>query len=370
MGARTVSRVQLPGGGLRTTQRLPGGSRVIETRHNVAGVGVVRTTTFGRRVMVERPVFGHPCCIRRSYLVGNRSYAVVYRGYRYRGVVYYRPVPAYVYSPAFYGWTVQPWASPAAYSWGWAAEPWYTAYSSAFTPYPVYPSLAAWMTDYVIATNLQQAYDAGRAEGLNESQEAPPPITSEMKEQIASQVEDHLKNQQQQADAAEAASKPNAQIAEVTDSPDDVPEALRPGHVLFRVVTPINVNADGQDCVLNTDDWVTRTSDLGQDGTVNVQVKASRSSDCQQGSNTKIALNDLMVMEGDFEQQVRTGVQYASQNMGKNGLPQGPNAGAAQIPLGTTVADANLEATLKQQQHDADNDEKQAVASSNPGGTF
>jgi hypothetical protein len=364
-----VTHVQLPNGA-RTTQRLPSGSRVVKTQTRVVGGGVERVTSFSStRGVVERPVFGHPCCVRRSYLVGNRSYAVVYRGYAYRGVVYYRPVPAYVYSPAFYAWTVQPWGPPVVYGWGWGGQPWYAAYGGVFTPYPAYSNLDGWMTDYVISSNLQQAYAAGQGDAMNAAQaQAPPPqITPEMKQQIANQVEDDLKNQQQQAQTAEAASQPGANVAQVTDTPGDVPEALQDGHVLFRVVDPLSVKADGQDCVLNTDDWVTRTSGVDNSGMVSVQVKASRAADCRQGANTQIALSDLMVMEGDFEQQVRNGVQYASKNLGKNGLPQGPDPGAAPVALGTTVADANLSDRMKQQQADADNDERRA---STQGGSF
>ncbi len=373
-GHPTMTRVQGTDGSLRTTQRLSSGTRMVQTETNVHGVGVVRTTSFSaNRGVVERPVYGHACCIRRSYLVGPRSYAVVYRGYAYRGFAYYRPVPAYVYGPAFYAWTVQPWGPPVVYVWGWGGQPWYAAYGGVFTPYPAYSNLDGWMTDYVISSNLQQAYAAGQADGMNAAQaQAPPPqITPEMKQQIANQVEDDLKNQQQQAQTAEAASQPGANVAQVTETPGDVPEALQDGHVLFRVVDPLSVKADGQECVLNTDDWVTRTSGVDTEGMVKVQVKASREADCRQGAKTEVALNDLMVMEGDFEQQVRNGVQYASKNLGKNGLPQGPDPGAAPVSLGTAVADANLSNSLKQQQQAADGDERQAMASSSAqGGTF
>ena len=361
-----VTRTQLPNGGVRTTQHLPGGSRVVQTQTKVAGGGVERVTTYSaHRGVVERPVFGHPCCVRRSYLVGNRSYAVVYRGYSYHGYAYYRPVPAYVYSPAFYAYTVAPWGPPIVYGWGWAGSPWFVAYGGVFTPYPVYPAFNAWMTDYVISSNLQQAYDAGRADGMAQS-DPPPQITPEMKQQIDKQVQDDLNVQQQQAQAAQAASQPNAQIAQVTDS-QDVPDALQPGHVLFRVVDALNVSANGQDCVLSTDDWVTRISGVDNGGMVSVQVTASRTTDCRQGANTQIALSDLMVMQGDFEQQVRNGLQYASKNLGKNGLPPGPDPGAAPVALGTTVADVSLSDKVRQQQTDADNDQGQA---SPQGGTF
>jgi len=362
---RNVTHVNLPNGGVRTTQQLPGGTHMVRTQTKVTG-GVERVTTYSaHRGVVERPVFGHPCCVRRSYLVGAHSYAVVYRGYAYRGVVYYRPVPAYVYSPAFYAYTVAPWGPPIVYGWGWAGTPWFVAYGGVFTPYPVYPSFNAWMTDYVISSNLQQAYEAGQADGM--AQAGPPPqITPEMKQQIDQQVRDDLANQQQQAQAAEAASQPNAQLAPVTDT-QDLPDALQPGHVLFRVVDPLNVSADGQDCVLSTDDWVTRTSGVDNSGMVSVTVKASRTTDCRQGANTQIALSDLMVMQGDFDQQVRNGLQYASKNLGKNGLPPGPDPGAAPVALGTTVADVSLSDKVRQQQADGDNDQRQA---SPQGGSF
>jgi hypothetical protein len=363
--ARNVTHVNLPNGGVRTTQQLPGGSHMVQTQTKVNG-GVERVTTYSaHRGVVERPVFGHPCCVRRSYLVGNHSYAVVYRGYSYRGYAYYRPVPAYVYSPAFYAYAVTPWGVPVAYGWGWAGSPWYVAYGGVFTPYPVYPGFNAWMTDYVISSNLQQAYDAGQADGMAQA-DPPPQITPEMKQQINQQVQDDLNVQQQQAQAAEAASQPNAQIAQVTDT-QDLPDALQPNHVLFRVVSPLSVSADGQDCVLSTDDWVTRTSSVDNSGMVTVTVKASRTTDCRQGANTQIALSDLMVMQGDFDTQVRNGLQYASKNMGKNGLPPGPDPGAAPIGLGTTVADVNMSDKVKQQQTDGDNDQRQA---SPQGGSF
>jgi hypothetical protein len=369
-GRPTVTQVQRPDGSTQVTQRLPGGNRVVQTARFVPNVGVVRTTSYGPgRGMVERPVFGHPCCVRRSYLVGNHSYAVVYRGYQYRGIVYYRPVPAYVYSPAFYAWTVQPWGPGVAFGWGWAGQPWFGIYGGVFTPYPVYGGFDQWATDYMISTNLQQAYDAGRADEANDASAAPPPqITPDLKQQIDNQVKQDLQEQQQQGVDGQAASQ-SASVPDVTPS-DDLPDALKPGHTLFRVVAPLSVKANGQDCALSPNDYLVRTSNLNGDGTVNVQVKASRTTDCQQGASTQIALNDLMVMEGDFQSQLRDGMQYASKDMGKNGMPKGPNPGATSVPLGTTVADANLPNTMQQQQREADEDESQARAAAVQGGTF
>jgi hypothetical protein len=99
---------------------------------------------------------------QRTYLVGGRSYARVYRGYDYHGVRYYGYVPAHYYRPAFYGWAYNPWPrfsyTPAA--WGWAGTPWFGFYAGFFTPFPVYTSASLWLTDYLIAANLQAAYQA------------------------------------------------------------------------------------------------------------------------------------------------------------------------------------------------------------------
>ena len=73
------------------------------------------------------------------------------------------PPPRY-YPVGFYGRAYNPWAAPIAYSWGWGAAPWYGFYGAYFTPYPVYPSAAFWLTDYLIATSLQAVYAAQAAD--------------------------------------------------------------------------------------------------------------------------------------------------------------------------------------------------------------
>jgi hypothetical protein len=98
--------------------------------------------------------------VKRTYVAGGRSYARVYGRSRYRGVYFNRYVPAYYFAPGFYGWAYNPWASPVYWGWGWGPQPWYGYYSYYFSPYPNYAGPAAWLTDYLIAANLQAAYDA------------------------------------------------------------------------------------------------------------------------------------------------------------------------------------------------------------------
>jgi hypothetical protein len=377
-GKPQTTRVDKGNGVIQTTHRTPGGGRVVSTERQVPG-GTMRTVSYGPgHGYVEQPIAGRAGFVRRSYVNGGSQYAVVYRNYQYNGVDFYRPVPAYVYSPAYYAWSVQPWGPQVAYGWGWNAQPWFNVYGGVFTPYPVYGSLDLWMTDYIISSNLQRDYDAGQADNSQNNDgaaaadpnsspadgdataSAPPPITADLKAAIAKQVKLEMQEQKQTASAGATAIVPDPGA-----DAEDTPDALRPGHTIFRVVASLSVKANGQDCNLDRDDYIVRTGELNVDGTVNVQVRASRKVDCQQGATTQIALNDLMAMESDQEERIMDGYQVASKNGHKNGLPAGPASGATQVPAGQTVADKGVADTLRQQQSDADKDERDAATQAN-----
>ena len=142
-------------------QHGPGGVRVVEGARPAMGGGTVRVVGYGaRRGFVERPIYGRYGYMRRSYMVGGHPYAVVYRGYRYRGLYFYRPVPAVVYAPGYYAWAASPWSGPASIQVGFTSQAWYPVYGQTFTPYSTYASPDQWMTDQMLASNMQQAYDA------------------------------------------------------------------------------------------------------------------------------------------------------------------------------------------------------------------
>jgi hypothetical protein len=86
------------------------------------------------------------------------------------GVYLHGYMPAYYYPPAYYGWAYNPWPAPAPYAWGWGAASWYGYCGAYFRPYPVYPSAAYWLTDYMVAANLQEASAAGVAAGQNSAE--------------------------------------------------------------------------------------------------------------------------------------------------------------------------------------------------------
>jgi hypothetical protein len=138
------------------------GSRTVVSEHvNDRGEHITTVNTGPNRGYVDHTFTrnGQPY-MRRTYVAGGQSYAVVYRGYSYRGRPYFAYVPGYYYAPGFYGWAYAPWGVPVAFAWGWGAAPWYGYSAYYFTPYAAYPGPAFWLTDYVMAENLKAAYVA------------------------------------------------------------------------------------------------------------------------------------------------------------------------------------------------------------------
>lgn len=359
----------LGGGVTQTVRRGPGGVRITEGVHPAMGGGQVRVVGRGPHDgFVERPIYGRPGYMRRSYLRDGHSYAVVYRGYRYHGIGYYRPVPAYVYSPAYYGWAVQRWDSPVVIQVGFVSQPWYGAYGNTFAAYPQYYSADQWMTDQILASNMQQAYEAGREAGAQSAAgyapAAPPAISPELKQQFDAQVAQEVQEQSKQATVGPDQIAP----PETANEPDSIPDALKHGHTVFRVVAQLDVESDGEACTLNSDDWIIRNGELGTDGMVAATVAATRSTDCAQGAPVRIALNDLMTMQNEEDQQIQEALKMASLSMGKGGMPAGPPAGAVSVPGGQAQPDQDVAANIQKEQVDAETAEKQATVLPSTGG--
>jgi hypothetical protein len=376
--SRTEIR-NIPGGGRVTTRTLAGGGRVVENVHPVRG-GVVRSIRYGGGLAVngsvERP--GPGGTVTRTYVQGGRvAYARSYRQYVWqsygRSYAYERVVPAFVFAGAYYGWAYRPWGRAVIYPWGWQAQPWFGVYGGYFTPYPAYASLDQWMTDSIIAQNMQAAYQAnqppsdtppgaappaGDAPPADQAppaqaaapqngaqpvapqgetpQAAPPPVTPDVKEELDAQIK--LELQEHEKGVAD----PTAQ---------DTPSALKAGHVLFRIVSPLDVptQAPNQFCSLSPNDYIKRVGDMGSDGTVPVQVRLSSASDCGEGLVTKVAMNDLMAMDSEQEAQVLNALQAASKGMGPHGLPQGPATSPIAVPDGQATPDSSALDTLRGQ---------------------
>jgi hypothetical protein len=332
------------------------------------GGGPVRVVRYGNALSgtVERTI--RPGLMSRTFVSGGHVlYAHVYQRHVWhqfgRAFAYETFVPAVRYPGLYYAWALAAWPHPVTYSWGWQVQPWYPMYGSLFTPYPVYTSPDLWMTDYIIAQSMQTAYRAqsvapaaapvqlgtpaapapDSSVGVPTAQpsDAPPAITPQVKAQLNAQVKVQL--QEQQAAAA----------TPVTLTTQSTPPALKPNHVFFQVVQPLNVplgTVNGH-CSLSADDYIKRTGGMSNDDwTIPVVVELSRPSDCPKGLQTRIGLNDLNAMENEQEAQVMEAMQGASKNMGPNGPPSGPGVQPTLIADGSAAPDPMALDAIRQRQ--------------------
>ena len=111
---------------------------------------------------VQRPWnFGSRAYDHRTYLDNGVLTHQFYRPYAFGHTTLDAYAPQRFYSQDFYKWAVKPqmWTPPA---WSYVAkqEPWYTHNQGYFTPQSSYASPVFWLTDFVLATSLFEAYNA------------------------------------------------------------------------------------------------------------------------------------------------------------------------------------------------------------------
>jgi hypothetical protein len=383
-----VNTIKTSGGTLITHS--PGGVRRVESQRVSTNGEHYRVVSTGPNHGYVQHTFqrGGQEYMRRTYVVNGHTYVNVYSPYSYHGAIYYHYVPAYYYRPAFYGWGYNPWGAPIVYTgWGWYGSPWYTSYGYYFAPYPAYPSAAFWLTDYMIAANLQAAYDSGAfpAGGEGNSNAVPPSsegqsaqngsvtLSPEVKGMIAEEVKAQLAAEQaaatQQGTASGASGKSTPQ--QLVADTDQVPPALDPTLRVFIVATNLNVTADGQSCSLTPGDVLMRTENKEDaDHTLGVNIVSSKKSDCSIGSSSRLQVDDLQEMHNHFREQIDTGLKTLAENQGKNGLPSGPAANPRENRDGIAAPDdaAVVTAALKEQQNDAEQAEKEIQQASSPTG--
>jgi hypothetical protein len=360
-----------------------GERRVVATRNGVRVMSNGRRGGYVQRAYVTR---GGRSYYSRTYYYHGAYRAGVYRGYYYGGHPYYGYYPAYYYRPAYYGWAYNPWPAPVAYGWGWGGAPWYGYYGGYFEPYPVYPSAAFWLTDYLVAASLRAAYEAqaGAAEGLLYPDAgdgtlvasllavAPPAaetakLSPDVKKEIAEEVKVLLAAEQ--AEAAKGKSSSGGQAA----SKDEAPPALDPAFRTFVVSTDVTLVADGNECALSDGDVITRTTETPDDDqNVNVKVVASKKADCSVGSEGPVAVDDLQEMYNHFREQLKDGMGELAKKQGTGGLPKAPDTTTVAGDVPPPEPDKTAEKTLKETQSAADQTEtevKQEAGSGSGGGS-
>jgi len=304
------------GGGRSVSMRRPDGSRVYAER--------------GRPGYVERgySYHGHDFA-RRSYYYHGRAYDRFYRGYGYRGLYLNVYAPGFYFRPAFYGWAYNPWAAPIAFGWGWGVgTPWFGFYGGYFAPYPVYPSAAFWLTDYIISQDLQAAYaahqEAAEAAVAPEAG-APPVLTPEVKQMIADEVRNQLA-----LENAEAGQ--NAQQADVDPASSGIARLLSDGrpHVFVAGGNLDVTDTSGQECVVSDGDTLQLRDAPASDATsANLVVLSSKGQpECKISLTVQVQLTDLQEMQNHMRETIDQGLQDLQAKQGTGGLPAAPPSAA------------------------------------------
>jgi hypothetical protein len=364
------------------------GTRKIESTHNGARiVSTGRGSGYVQRAYVTR---NGNTYVSRTVVVNRVTYTTVYRSYSYHGYCcYYGYHPAYYYGPAYYGWAYNPWPAPVYYGWGWGGAPWYGYYGGYFAPYPSYPSAAFWLTDYLIAANLQAAYEARAAanaaaanaaanDAVAATNGAPPPqsqgggndasapnsgtvtLSPEVKAAIAEEVKAQLAAEQSAAQPAAAAG--GQQATTTAAGSEEVPPALDPARRTFVVASDLAVSGDGEECQLTAGDVITRITDTPDDDRkVTVSVGASKKSDCAPGKQVAVAVDDLQEMHNHFQEQLDNGMKDLAAKQGSGGLPKAPDTKPVASDVPPPPPDASAEKALQEQQAAADQTEAQVV---------
>lgn len=370
--------------GMQIQHGLHGGRTVVSTRNGVRVVSVGHRGGYVQRAYVVRG--GHSYYSRTYYYHGGYR-AGVYRGYYYGGRPYYGYYPAYYYHPVYYGWAYNPWPAPVYYGWGWGGAPWYGYYGPYYAPYPVYPSAAFWLTDFMIAASLQAAYQAqAEANALLSpldsdttliaslmplaAPDAKPAMSEEVKKALSEEVKTTLAAEKTDAEKpkSSSASGGGSQPAQSNEAPP----ALDPNFKTFIVSSDMSLTADGEECALSQGDVIQRTSDKpDDDGNVTVKVVASNKSDCAIGKEGPVSTDDLQEMYNSFRESLKDGMGELAKKNGTGGLPKAPDTGTTDGDVPAPPPDKSAEKSLQDQQSAADQAEtevKQEAGSGSGGG--
>lgn len=304
----------------------------------------------------------------RTYYRDGRAYDRFYRRYPYHGVYVEAYAPAVYYRPAFYGWVYNPWAAPVAYTWGFVAAPWYGYYGGYFTPYPVYPSASLWLTDYIISQSLAAAYADQQAQAAANAQAAaadpPAPLTPEVKQEIADEVQRQIALENQEAQLS-------AQNQEPDPASSSVARMLSDGvHHVFVAGSDIDVtDANGNECAVGQGDALQLTGPPAPDATAAdlVMLSSKGGPECAKGDTVSVNFTDLQDMQNSMRETISAGMGDLQKNQNKGGLPAVPPSAQAaptkaDFTNGAPPPDADAANQINEQAQDADQTEKDTLS--------
>ena len=353
-----VREVHTPGGAVITHR--PDGARRVEVMR--PGNLRIVTSERGRGGYAQRPLMVHNReYVQRTYYVHGQAYARVYRPFTFRGVVLNLYTPTRFYRPAFYAYAYSPWGRPVAYSWGWAGSPWYGYYGGYFSPYREYASPAFWLTDYLFAMTLQQAYQDridANLQGGGYAAGGQVGLTPDVKQAVADEVHRQLDLERAEGQSMTANTAPGDMSSIFSDN---VP------HV-FVVSSSLMVDDRGPGCAISEGDVLQLTRGPSNGDTADVVVLASKGTDCRRGGVVSVQLQDLQEMQNHMRETIDQGLTEFQSRQGKGGLPPLPAAAAGAAvdsPIAAEVRpDANVATELNQAAQEADKGEQDVVSQS------
>ena len=332
-----------------------------------------------RRIVVERPDrtvivtnrSGHgyiqrpfeyrgTTMVTRTYYVRGVVYSSYYRPYSYRGLSLNVYVPVRTYNPGFYGFVYQPWVTPVRYNWGWNSAPWYGYYGGYFAPAPYYPSPSLWLTDYIIAARLADAYqDQANAQAQPYRGSA---LSAEVKQEIAIEVQRQLEMERNESQALARNSMPDPNRS-------GLPRLLEDGlsHVFVVSYNFDAMEQSGRSCPLTRGDVFKLTAPPDPNATdAYVQVVASKGMDCRTGSMVMVSLQDMQDTLNQMRESVNQGMGELQANSGRGGLPALPRGAAAPAMTASFAQNApppdqQIASELRQQVQEAERIEADVV---------
>ena len=362
--------VHVAGKGMDIHHGLNGNRRVTSERADHSRVVSER----GGRGYVQRPYShgGHEFG-RRTYYRDGRAYNRFYRRYGYHGMFLDVYSPEYYFAPAFYGWAYNPWLSPVPYAWGFGAAPWYGYYGFYFTPYPVYPSASAWLTDYMISTSLADSYQAnaeaagpGRAPAAAAAPNGAQGLTPQVKDQIALEVQRQIALENTESRSAGQDLDPDPASSSIQRMMTDTNP-----HVFMAGSDLDVVDASGTECAISAGDALQFSGPLpaGASAAALTVLSDKGGNECRAGAQVTVALVDIQDMQNHMRETIDQGMGDLRAKSGKGGLPALP-ASASAAPVKAPFAAAapapepNVAAEIAQQAQAADVEEKRVVAES------
>ena len=320
---------------------------------------------------VQRPyVVNNVTFVQRTYYAGGRSYSQVYRPYQYHGISLNLYVSSRYYPPAYYGWAYSPWYTPVSYRWGWYNDPWYGYYGGYFRPYPTYASAAFWLTDYILSTTLERAYqermDAAAAQagaGYTYSDGAQTALTPEVKQAISEEVRRQLDQERAESQAASQNQGDGAAPQFLSDNSTHV----------FVVASGFNVTSRWGECSLSEGDVLQMSAPPAPTAaSADLTVLASKGQDCYKGSVVSVSIPDLQDMQNHMRSTLDQGLNDLQSKQGQGGIPMAPQAaqrGPVQTPYAAAAPppDSNIADEVRQQSQTAQQAEGEVLSQAQDG---